>query len=69
MKINFFKDFIYLLLEREQEREREGEKHHGLPLTLAPAGDSAHNLGMCPDQESNGMTPRQLSHTTRLSEN
>ena len=24
---SFFKDFIYLLLERGKEREREGEKH------------------------------------------
>ena len=51
---SFLKDFIYLLLERGKEREREGEKH---PCVVAswvpPTGDLDHNPGMCPDWESN----------------
>ena len=48
--INFFKDFIYLFLERGKEGKREGEKY---PCVVAsrvpPTGDLARNPGMCPD--------------------
>ena len=51
----FFKDFSYLFLEtgkgREKERERNiyvREKHD---RCMSPAGDLAHNSGMCPDWE------------------
>ena len=51
------KDFIYLFLERGEgkgKREREGEKHQCVMASPAPpAGDLAHNLGMCPDWVSN----------------
>ena len=46
----FFKDFIYLFLERG----REGEKHQCVVATrVPPTGDLACNPGMCPDQELN----------------
>ena len=45
----FFKDFIYLFLERGREGEREGEKHHCVVASHAPpTGDLACNPGMCP---------------------
>ena len=41
---------MYLFLEREREGEREGEKRHSVVASHAPpAGDLAHNPGMCPD--------------------
>ena len=50
----FFKDFIYLFLEKGRNGEREGEKH---PCVVAshtsPAGYLARTPGMCPDWESN----------------
>ena len=49
---NFFKDFIYLFLERGEgkERKREGEKHQCVvALTMSATGDLARNPGMCPD--------------------
>ena len=50
----FFKDFIYLFLERGKEGEREGEKHQCVVAShVSPTGDLAHNPGMCPDWESN----------------
>ena len=50
----FFKYFIYLFLEREEGWEKEGEKHHGVVVSLAPpTGDLVHNPGMCPEWESN----------------
>ena len=50
----FFKDFIYLFLERGREGEREGEKHQCVVASwVSPTGDLAHNPGMCPDWESN----------------
>ena len=48
----FLKDFIYLLLERGREGEREGEKHQCVVASCAPpTGDLAHDPGMCPDRE------------------
>ena len=62
----FFKDFIYLFLERGREGKREGEKHHvWLPLTCPVLGTwpstqkeisqlkRVSQPGMCPDWESN----------------
>ena len=51
----FFKDFICLLLERKEGREKEtGEKHQCVVAShTAPAEDLARNPGMCPDWESN----------------
>ena len=50
---SFFKDFIYLFLERGREGEREEEKYQCvLASHVAPTGDLAHNPGMCPDWES-----------------
>ena len=50
----FFKDFIDLFLQRGREEEREGEKHPCVVASHAPpAGDLAHNPGICPDWESN----------------
>ena len=39
--------------ERGREGRKEGENTDVLPLVLALTGDQTHNLGMCPDQESN----------------
>ena len=40
--------------EREGKGERETEKHQiGLPPLCACNGNRTHNLGMCPDWESN----------------
>ena len=50
----FKKDFIYLLLERVREGEREGVKHQCVVASyLPPTGDLACNPGMCPDWELN----------------
>ena len=44
----FFKDFIYLFLERGREGEREGEKHQCVVASCATSpGDMACNPGMC----------------------
>ena len=73
----FFKDFIYLFLEREGEGGRTRGREtlmckrgiDRLPLTCAPTGDQSHNPGAFPDWESNanlplcGMAPNQLSLT------
>ena len=49
-----FKDFIYLLLERGREGEREKQKHQCVVATwVPPTGDLTSNPGMCPDWESN----------------
>ena len=45
---------MYLFSERGGEEEREGEKHPGVVAScMPPAGDLAHNPGMCPDWEWN----------------
>ena len=53
----FFKDFIYLFLERGREGEREVEKHQcAVAPHTPPTGDLARHPGMCPDWESNKQT-------------
>ena len=48
------KDFIYLLLERGEVREREGEKHQCVVAShMLSTGDLPHNPGVFPDWESN----------------
>ena len=43
-----------LFLDREEGREKEGEKHQCVVASHAPpTGDRAHNPGVCPDWESN----------------
>ena len=50
----FLKDFIYLLLDRGERREKERERNINLlPPIHALTRDLAHNPGMCPDWESN----------------
>ena len=45
----FFKDFIYLFLERGWEEEKEGEKHQYVAVFHLPlTGNLAHNPGLCP---------------------
>ena len=50
----FFKDFIYLFLERGEGRGKEGRKDQCMAArVVALTGDLACNTGMCPDWESN----------------
>ena len=50
----FFKDFIYLFLDRGEGREKERERNiHVWLLSCAPNWDLARNPGMCPDWEWN----------------
>ena len=51
----FFKDVIYLFLERGDRREKERERniHVWLPPMHPPLGDPASNPGMCHDWELN----------------
>ena len=44
---------IYLFLEREDGKEKEGEKHLLVASHTPPTGNLSCNPGMCPDQESN----------------
>ena len=37
--VNFFKDFIYLFLERGREEEREGENHQCVVASHTATGD------------------------------
>ena len=47
------KDFIYLLLEREERKEKEKERNpHVVVSHIPPTGVVANNPGMCPDWES-----------------
>ena len=52
---SLFKDFIYLFLERVEEKEKERKWNINVWLVFAcsPTGDLAHSPGMCPDWESN----------------
>ena len=44
---------MYLFLEREEGREREGKKHHcAVASHTNPTGNLACNPGMCPDWET-----------------
>ena len=66
-----FKIFEGLFYSHSRETEGKREKEtlmwernsDGLPSTCAPTGDWIHNLGMCPDQESNW---RPFSYGTTL---
>ena len=56
----FFLDFIYLYLERGEEKEKEGErnihvreKYWLVASHTPPNGDLTHNPGVCPDWELN----------------
>ena len=52
----FFKDFIYVFLDRGagREVESEGKKHQCVVASYVPfTGDLAHNPGICPDWELN----------------
>ena len=49
----FFKDFIYLFLERGREGEREREKQYVVASRSPPTGNLACNPGMFPDRKSN----------------
>ena len=65
----FFKDFIYLFLERGERREKAGEKHQCVVAShVAPTGDLAHKPGVCPDWESNRQHFASQAHaqTTEL---
>ena len=51
---SFFKEIIYLFLERGGEKERGRETSMcGCLSYTSPTGDLASNSGMCPDWESN----------------
>ena len=51
---SFLKKILFIhFLERWREEERKRNINVWLPLTCAPTGDLAHNLGMCFDGESN----------------
>ena len=53
----FFKDFyLFIFRDRGRQGEREGEKHQCVVASRTPAGDLAHNPGMCPDWKSNQQT-------------
>ena len=61
------KDFF--IIERGEGREKGRERNiDQLLLTCAPAGDQAHNSGMCPTGNQTGnvslcrTTPNQLSY-------
>ena len=56
MSLRFFEKRFYLffVLERGREEERDGEKHQCVVAShMPPTGDLAHNPGMCPDWELN----------------
>ena len=67
----FFKDLIYLFLERGERREKEGEKLWSVAPRTPPTGDPACSPGMCPDwdQTYNLLLCRPalnpLSHSSR----
>ena len=50
----FLRFYLFIFRERGREGVREGEKHQRVVAShIPPTGDVAHNLGMCPDWESN----------------
>ena len=49
----FFKDLIYLFLEKGEGREKEERNINQLPFIHTPTRDQTCNPGMCPDWESN----------------
>ena len=50
----FFKDFIYLFLERGEAGKTERGRNINVWLPTRPTGDQARRIpGMCPDWESN----------------
>ena len=64
----FFKDFIYLFLDRGEGNEWEGEKHQCVvAYHTPPPGGLGHNPGMCPDWESN-RRPFGLQASTQSTE-
>ena len=51
-QLNFFKDFIYLFLERGERKKKEGENHQCVVASHAPTtGYLACNPGMFPEWE------------------
>ena len=57
----FFKRF-YLLLERGEGKEKEGEKHQCVVAShVPPTGDLAHNPGMCPGNRTGDPLIHRLS--------
>ena len=62
-----FKDFIYLLLEREGEAEKHSCKRVTSISLSAPTGDQACNPGMCPSWASN-QQPSALWDSTQPTE-
>ena len=52
--ISFLKKIFYLVLERGEAKEKEGQKHQCVIASCTPAtGNLARNPGMGPDWESN----------------
>ena len=49
----FFKDLIYLFLERGEGRNRERNIDVSVASCTPPAGDLVYNPGMCPRWELN----------------
>ena len=45
----FFKDFIYLFLEKGERKEKERERNINVWTPLVCTGNLALNPGMCPD--------------------
>ena len=65
-------NFIYLVLERGEGKEKDGEKHQCVVAShVLPTGDLACNPGMCPDWEWNWQPfgskagTQSLSHTSQ----
>ena len=44
---------LFIFRERGREGDREGEKHQSVVSQMHPDQGRTHNVGMCPDQESN----------------
>ena len=69
--ISFFKDFIYLFLEKRREGDNEGVKHQCIVASHAlPTGDLAHNPDCALTWNRTGNSGSQsgtqlLSHTSQ----